>query len=227
MARILIVEDEREMAQGLKDNFEFEGDEVTMTFDGIEGYSQAKSVQHDIIILDVMLPKMSGFEVCKKLRAEGNKTPILMLTARGQEIDRVLGLELGADDYLIKPFSVRELLARVRAILRRCPPEEEENTGSVQMGKLCLDFDKYRASDGDADVHLTHKEFETLRYFYAHKGNAVSRDELLDKVWGYESFPTTRTVDNYIARIRKRVEHDPNNPRHIITVHGTGYKYVE
>jgi DNA-binding response OmpR family regulator len=225
MSRILIVEDESGMAAGLKDNFEYDGHEVLLASDGESGLAAAREKGPDIIVLDVMLPGMSGFDVCKKLRGEGDTTPVLMLTARGQEIDKVLGLELGADDYMTKPFSVRELLARVHAILRRsggASPGRE-----CRMGKLVLDFERHVASDDDGEVALTHKEFELLKYLYTHKGDTVARDQLLQHVWGYETFPTTRTVDTFIARVRKRVEPDANKPRHILTAHGIGYKFVE
>jgi DNA-binding response OmpR family regulator len=225
MSRILVIEDEAEMANGLKDNFEYDGDEVSVASDGESGLAAARERTPDIIILDVMLPGMSGFDVCRKLRSEGNTTPILMLTARGQEIDKVLGLELGADDYMTKPFSIRELLARVRAILRRTGGSSPG--GECRMGRLVLDFDRHVAHDDHGEVGLTHKEFELLKYLYTHRGDTVARDHLLQHVWGYETFPTTRTVDTFIARVRKRVEPDPNRPRHILTAHGIGYKFVE
>ncbi|MBD3239841.1 MAG: response regulator [Chitinivibrionales bacterium] len=226
MARVLIVEDEPELAGGLRDNFEFDGDEVRVASDGVAGLAAAREWRPVIIVLDVMLPGKSGFDVCKELRGEGNVTPILMLTARGQEIDKVLGLELGADDYLTKPFSVRELLARVRAILRRTG-EKGSSGGPCRMGRLILDFEHYTARDDTGEVPLTHREFELLKYLRDHKGKTVSRDALLQHVWGYESFPTTRTIDTFIARIRKRLEPDPNHPRHVLTAHGIGYKYIE
>jgi two-component system alkaline phosphatase synthesis response regulator PhoP len=226
MARVLIVEDEAELAKGLRDNFEFDGDEVLVAGDGVEGLAMARSEHPDIIILDVMLPRKSGFDVCRELRAEGAGTPILMLTARGQELDKVLGLELGADDYMTKPFSVRELLARVRAILRRAGPQEEP-VAQCTMGRLSLDFERHTAQDEDGEISLTYRELELLKYLYLHRGETVSRDQLLEHVWGYDSLPATRTVDNFIARLRKRVEPDPNHPRHILTAHGIGYKYIE
>jgi DNA-binding response OmpR family regulator len=226
MARILIVEDEKEMALGLKDNFEFDGDQVFIASNGIEGAEMARSVKPDLVILDVMLPGKSGFDVLKGLRSENITTPVIMLTARGQEIDKVLGLELGADDYITKPFSVRELLARVKAILRRTAGQVSPALLQT-MGRLEVDFEHYTARDTTGEVQLTHKEFELLKYFLEHRGKVVSRDELLDRVWGYDEYPTTRTVDNYVARLRKRIESDPEHPRHILTVHGTGYKYIE
>jgi len=227
MAHILIVEDELEMAMGLKDNFEFDGHEVDIAEDGEKGLQMALETQYHLIILDLMLPKKSGLDVCKEIRAANQKTPIIMLTARGQEIDKVLGLELGADDYMTKPFSVRELLARVKAILRRYPVEDEMIEHPLQMGKLQVHFKHYQAQDEHGPVDLSHKEFEILKYFVKHKGETVSRDALLEDVWGYETYPTTRTVDNYILQLRKKIEKDPEHPNHILTVHGIGYKYID
>jgi len=227
MARILIVEDEREMAAGLKDNFEFDGHEVSIAEDGEIGLDLALSEKPDLIILDVMLPKKSGFDVCREIRAQKMTTPIIMLTARGQEIDKILGLELGADDYMTKPFSVRELLARVKAVLRRSEQGGKGDTGTQKIGKITVDFERYDASDENGTVELSHKEFEILKYFTAHRGETISRDKLLDDVWGYEAFPTSRTVDNHILKLRKKIEDDPAQPRHILTVHGIGYKYVD
>jgi DNA-binding response OmpR family regulator len=227
MAHILIVEDEIEMALGLKDNFEFDGHEVDIAEDGEKGLQMALKGQYHLIILDLMLPKKSGLDVCKEIRAADLKTPIIMLTARGQEIDKVLGLELGADDYMTKPFSVRELLARVKAILRRYPAEDGVPDQPIRMGKLLVQLKQYIAEDDQGSVELSHKEFEILKYFNQHKNETVSRDALLEDVWGYETYPTTRTVDNYILQLRKKIEIDPEHPRHILTVHGIGYKYID
>ncbi len=227
MARILIVEDELEMAQGLKDNFEFDGHEVIIAEDGEKGSQLAVEGKPQLIILDVMLPKKSGFDVCKELRGKGIKIPIIMLTARGQEIDKVLGLELGADDYITKPFSVRELLARVKAVLRRTPEEAGGEGKYHTFGKIKVDFDHYSAYDDNGKVELTFKEFEILKYFLEHEGQTISRDKLLDDVWGYDYFPTSRTVDNHIVKLRKKIEIDPVNPKHILTVYGIGYKFIE
>ncbi len=225
MAKILIVEDEIEMAKGLKDNFEFDGHEVLIAEDGELGLDLALNESPHLIILDLMLPKKSGFDVCKEIRAAGKKTPIIMLTARGQEIDKVLGLELGADDYLTKPFSVRELLARVKAVLRRYP-EQQKAGQTVKIGVVTIDLDKYTAHDDNGPLELSHKEFEMIKYFVQHKGETVSREKLLDDVWGYDAFPTSRTVDNHILQLRKKIEPQPEKPRHILTVHGIGYKFV-
>lgn len=227
MARILIVEDEQDMAFGLKDNFEFDGHDVLIASDGEEALKMAQQDNPDLIILDIMLPKKSGLDVCKELRAEGRKLPIIMLTARGQEVDKILGLELGADDYITKPFSIRELLARVKAVLRRSERNESEEPNQHQFGKIRVDFDHYTAWDESGHVDMTYKEFEILRFFLENKNRTISRDELLDKVWGYEIYPTSRTVDNHIVKLRKKIENDPMKPKHIITVYGIGYKYIE
>lgn len=225
MTRILVVEDELEMARGLQDNFEYEGYEVELAKDGNEALEKVSSFSPHLILLDVMLPHKSGYDVCRELRANNDSTPIIMLTARGEEIDKILGLELGADDYITKPFSVRELLSRVKAVLRRVP-DKDGRSPICQIGKLTLDFDQLIAHDADGDVELSHKEFEILKYFVEHQGEIISRDQFLDKVWGYEHYPTSRTVDNYIVKLRKAIEEDPVHPRHIITVYGIGYKFI-
>ena len=228
MARILIVEDEPAMRMGLKDNFEFESYEVEMAIDGQEGLDKVRSGSFDLIILDVMMPKMSGFDVCKALRKMGIMTPIIFLTAKSEEIDKVLGLELGADDYLTKPFSLRELLARVKAILRRVESQSgaKSTQGLVQLGRLSVDLDQYTATMEGEAVRMSHKEYEILQFLIEKKNEVVSRYDLLNKVWGYESQPTTRTVDNFILRLRQRIEENPNDPKVILTVHGVGYKMI-
>ncbi|MFY0594310.1 response regulator transcription factor [Roseivirga sp.] len=227
MPRILIVEDEPAMRLGLKDNLEFESYEVEVAIDGQEGLEKAQNGLYDLIILDVMMPKMSGFDVCKAIRKQGVLTPIIFLTAKSEEIDKVLGLELGADDYLTKPFSLRELIARVKAILRRFKPAESNDvSGPVTIGNLTIDFSQFTASNADGDIRMSHKEYEILQYLLEHKNEVVSRYDLLNKVWGYESQPTTRTVDNFILRLRQRIEENPNEPKHILTVHGVGYKFI-
>ncbi len=190
MPRILIVEDEPSMVAGLRDNFEYEGYEVITAGNGAEGLGRALNDSPDLVVLDVMMPKMSGLDVCKQLKSKRPSLPVIMLTARGQEVDKVVGLELGADDYVTKPFSIRELLARIKAVLRRA------------------------------------KEFELLKYFVCHPGETVSRDRLLEAVWGYDHFPTTRTVDAHIVRLRQKVEPKAEDPQFILTVHGVGYKFV-
>ena len=225
MLKILIVEDEPGMVAGLRDNFEFEGYQVLSAMDGVSGLERALADSPDLVILDVMMPRMSGLDVCKQLKSKRPAIPIIMLTARGQEVDKVVGLELGADDYVTKPFSIRELLARVKAVLRR--------VGSVPIGK-----DRY--TFGDVEVNLqscqvsrrgrsldfSSKEFDLLKYFLSHPGEALTRDRLLEEVWGYDKFPTTRTVDAHIVRLRQKLEPKPDDPRFFLTVHGTGYKFV-
>lgn len=228
MYKILIVEDEPQMRMGLRDNLEFEGYTVDTAADGREGLGKILENPYDLILLDVMMPHLSGFDVCKKAREKGIRTPVIMLTAKGEEIDKVLGLELGADDYITKPFSLRELLARIKAVLRRI--SEAGNApaagGEVTIGNLTVDFSTYDAYMDDRAEPMSHKEFELLKYLWQHQGQTVSRDELLNEVWGYEEFPTTRTVDNFILKLRKRIESDPARPRFILTVHGIGYKLV-
>ena len=226
MAKILIIEDEPDMARGLEDNLTFEGYEVHVEADGLAGLNYAVANPVDLILLDLMLPKMPGYEVCKTLRAKGNNTPVIMLTAKGQEIDKVLGLELGADDYVTKPFSLRELLARIHALLRRYGSATAQPSDTYTFGELVLDFTHYHATKAGEAIELTPKEFEILRHLITHRGKTVSRDELLDKVWGIEEYPTTRTVDNHILKLRKKIEKDPANPDFIITVHGIGYKFL-
>ena len=225
MARILIVEDEAQMRQGLKDNLEFEGYEVDVAEDGEQGLQQVEKNEYNLILLDVMLPKLSGFDVCKELRSKGFDRPIIMLTAKGEEIDKVLGLELGADDYITKPFSLRELLARVKAILRR--EDRGKSSGvNVTIGKIEVNFSKFEAFDGKRLINFSHREFEVLKFMWEHENQIVSRDELMEKVWGIGDMTTTRTVDNFILKLRQTIEEDPSHPKHIITVHGIGYKYV-
>jgi len=225
MTRILVVEDDTSILRGLVDNLEYESYEVITATDGEAGYRLIQEKEPDLVILDLMLPKLSGYELCRKVRDEGVTTPILMLTARGEEADRVLGLDLGADDYVTKPFSVRELLARIRAILRRSQPSY------TLPDELCVDdvvvnFLRYEARKGDKELKLTRKEYSVLQALAMRAGEAVTRDELLDEVWGYDSYPTTRTVDNHIASLRAKLEDDPSQPRHLLTIHGVGYKWV-
>jgi DNA-binding response OmpR family regulator len=226
MANILIVEDEPAMQLGLKDNLQFEGYSVTVASDGQSGLDSILTNQFDLVLLDVMLPNMSGFDVCKNARSKGIDTPIILLTARGEEIDKVLGLELGADDYMTKPFSVRELLARIKANLRRTGALSKKDE-YVAFGKLTIQFEAYNVTSADdPDIKLSHKEFEILKYLYDNKNKVVSRYDLLEKIWGYDEQPTTRTVDNFIARLRQKIEEDHNHPKVILTVHGIGYKLL-
>ena len=226
MAKILIIEDEPNMVLGLKDSCEYEGYEVSVARDGNEGLQKASTENVDLILLDVMLPVMSGIDVCRTLRTRGIETPILMLTARSQEIDKVVGLEVGADDYVTKPFSIKELLARIRAHLRRAAKQVVE-LENFTFGDVELNFKKYAARKRGKALDLSAREFEILRYLIRHRGEIVSRDQLLDEVWGYDSTPVTRTVDNHIARLRQKIEQDPSAPKHIITVHRIGYRFIE
>jgi DNA-binding response OmpR family regulator len=225
MAKILIVEDEPNMVAGLRDNFEFEGYQVLTAPDGVAGLERALSESPDLVILDVMMPRMSGLDVCKQLKAKKPSMPIIMLTARGQEVDKVVGLELGADDYVTKPFSIRELLARVKAVLRRAGtlPKQGEK---FAFGEVEVNLRNCQVSRKGKALDFSSKEFELLKYFLNHPGETLSRDRLLEDVWGYDRFPTTRTVDAHIVRLRQKVEPKPDDPRFILTVHGTGYKFV-
>jgi len=224
---MLIVEDDVAILRGLKDNLEYESYEVLTATDGEQGYCLIQEKKPDLIILDLMLPKMNGYELCRKVRDEGITTPILMLTARGEEVDRVLGLDLGADDYVTKPFSVPELLARIRAIIRRVHQAKTGDLPSyLRFDDVFIDFKRFEARKDNKILDMSRKEFGVLRVLAARVGKVVSRNELLDEVWGYDQYPTTRTVDNHIALLRTKLEDDPSQPRHLITVHGVGYKLI-
>jgi len=225
MAKILIVEDEPKMVAGLRDNFEYEGFDVITAHDGIEGLERALATSPDLIVLDVMMPKMSGLDVCRKLKMKRPSIPIIMLTARGQEVDKVVGLELGADDYVTKPFSIRELLARVKAVLRRShtlPQDQDRYT----FGDIEVDMHTCRVTKNGNELEFTSKEYELLKYFLCHPGQNLSRERLLDEVWGYEVNTNTRTVDAHLVRLRQKLERIPEQPRFFLTVHGTGYKFA-
>ncbi|HVN48504.1 MAG TPA: response regulator transcription factor [Bacteroidota bacterium] len=225
MARILLVEDEPNMQRGLRDNLEFEGHDMTIQGDGSSGLQALLRESFDLVILDVMLPQLSGFDVLRKVREKGIQTPILMLTAKSEEIDKVLGLELGADDYVTKPFSVRELTARVNALLRRAVPVGAADTTMV-LGDVTVNFSNYSASKGGTEFTMTPKEFEILKYLWQHRNAAVSRETLLTNIWGYDESVTTRTIDNFILKIRQKIEDDFAHPKIIFTIHGTGYKLI-
>jgi DNA-binding response OmpR family regulator len=225
MRKVLVVEDDQAMAIALRDGFEYEGYAVTVARDGDSGLRLASEKGVDLVILDVMLPKMSGLDVCKQLRSIGNGTPIIMLTARGQEIDKVLGLKCGADDYVTKPFSFLELMARVEAVLRRASKKDEQ-LDLYQFSDVTLNFKNFEATKGGKPLDLSSREFKLLKYFIEHRGEAVSRDQLLDSVWSYHGFPLTRTVDMHIAKLRQKIEDSPADPRYIITVHRVGYKFT-
>ena len=225
MSRILVVEDDPAILRGIKDNLEYESYEVLTAADGQAGYSLIRQEQPDLVILDLMLPKMSGYELCRRVRGEGITTPILMLTARGEEVDRVMGLDLGGDDYVTKPFSLPELLARVRALLRRAQVPDGPPT-ELRFGDVVVDFRRYEARKGETPLEMTRKEFGLLRLLAARAGEVVTRDELLREVWGYHNYPATRTVDNHVAFLRAKIEDNASEPRHLLTVHGVGYKLV-
>lgn len=226
MKQILIVEDEPNMRLGLKDNLEFEGYKVTVATNGSQGLVAIESNQYHLVLLDVMLPELSGFDVCRIARERGIQTPIILLTAKGEEIDKVLGLEFGADDYITKPFGLRELLARIKAVLRR-GPNAKKLPVEASIGKMTVNFSSYRASVDQEQVRMSHKEFEILKYLWEHRNHTVSRYQLLEDIWGYHEQPTTRTVDNFILKLRQKVEQNPEEPQIILTVHGVGYKMLE
>jgi DNA-binding response OmpR family regulator len=222
--RVLIVEDDAAMSVALRDGFEYEGYGVTVAGDGESGLRLARQARPDLVVLDVMLPKLNGLDVCRRLRADGCGVPIIMLTARGQEADKVRGLKLGADDYVTKPFGFLELLARVEAVLRRCAAPEEDDGGVHRLGELELDFRRHEARRRGRALDLSAREFQLLAYFLRHRGEVVTREALLEQVWGYRQMPFTRTVDMHIAKLRKKIESDPAAPRLIVTVHRLGYK---
>jgi two-component system alkaline phosphatase synthesis response regulator PhoP len=223
--RILIVEDEPNMVAGLRDNFEYEGYQVITAPDGVEGLRRALHDGPDLVVLDVMMPRMSGLDVCKQLRAKRPSLPVIMLTARGQEVDKVVGLELGADDYVTKPFSIRELLARVKSVMRRAQvlPKEQDR---YSFSDIEVNLRSYQVVRGGKSIEFSAKEFELLKHFLCHPGETLTRDRLLDEVWGYDNYPTTRTVDAHIVRLRQKLEPVPDEPRFFLTVHGVGYKFV-
>jgi len=225
--KILIIEDDPGILLSLKDEFESEGYTVSTAEDGEKGLEIAKQQRPDLIILDIMLPVLDGYEVCKRLRMEGDTTPIIMLTVKDKEIDRVLGLELGADDYVTKPFSLRELMARVKAVLRRTE-ERVKDLATYSFAQIELDFKKYEAKKKGKKLELTPLEFQMMKLFIQKKEQVLSRDDFLDKIWGEDNtFVSFRTVDSHIANIRKKIENDPSNPKHIISIRGVGYKFTE
>jgi len=224
--KILIIEDEVDLIKGLKLNMSDEGFDVDWAVNGAEGLRKALEETPDLIILDIMLPEMDGLEVCRELRHKNINIPVIMLTAKGGEIDKVVGLEIGADDYMTKPFSIRELLARIKAHLRHAEREEEAVSKVYSFGDIEIDFAQFKVRRKGEELDITSLELEIIKYFIAHKGVVVSRDDLLDKVWGYESYPTTRTVDNHILKLRKKIEEDPSHPKYILSVYGGGYRFT-
>ena len=227
--RILLVEDEPGLVLTLTDRLSREGYSVESVSDGPSGYKRATTGEFDLIMLDVMLPHSSGLDVCRDLRQQGIKTPILMLTAKSQLVDKVVGLKLGADDYLTKPFEMMELLARIEALLRRVPANgpRPASQGSYEFGPVRVDFRSTQVFRDGKSVELSAREFKLLRYFIEHRGATISRDELLNAVWGYDAMPFTRTVDVHVAWLRQKLEPNPRHPQFILTVHGLGYRFIE
>jgi len=229
MHKILVVEDEQVLRQGIKDNLESEGYGVITAPDGKKGLQKAVKEDVDLVLLDVMLPGMDGFQVCKEIKLKKITLPVIMLTAKSKEADKILGLELGADDYVTKPYSVNELLARIRSVLRRVEIHKvakEKKIEGYEFGDIKLNFDKLEAHKGKKKIKLSKREFDILAYLIKRKNEVVTRNDLLDVVWGYDVFPTTRTVDNFIARIRKQIEDKPARPKYIVSVRSAGYKMV-
>ena len=226
MTRILIIEDELDMLQGLEHNLKFEGYEPIAATNGKEGMDKWKNDSPDLVLLDLMLPKMNGLDLLKKMRSNGDKTPVIILTAKGLETDKVIGLELGADDYITKPFGLRELLARIKAVLRRS--EGDNTSGIYKFDEFTFDFRAMEAYNGTDPMELTKREYEIMRIFLRRPGEAISRQDLIAELWEIEGdyYPTTRTVDNYIVKLRKKLGDDPEDPKYIHTVHGVGYKFM-
>jgi DNA-binding response OmpR family regulator len=224
MPRVLVVEDDSAMAVALQDGFSYEGFDVDVASDGSKGLRLANERNPDVIVLDVMLPKISGIDVCKRIRQNNNRVPIIMLTARGQEADKVVGLKSGADDYVTKPFSFLELLARVEAVLRRA---QDRSAGgeTYEFGDIRIDFRRSQAFKHGKHLSLSPREFKLLRFLIDHRGEVLARERLLDAVWDYDNVPFTRTVDMHIAKLRKKIENSPQDPAFIVTVHRVGYRF--
>ena len=227
MKKILIIEDEESIRMALEDDFRLDNYDVVVAVDGLDGLAKAAEPDIDLIILDIMLPGMNGFDICKKLRNQGVRTPIIMLTAKGQEIDRVVGLEIGADDYVTKPFSPRELQARVKAVLRRMETDPDDKSENLfRSGGLEVNFRQYECRVNGKVVSFTTHEFELLKYLIQNRGQVIRRDELLNEVWGKDVFVTPHTVDTHMANLRKKIEDDPSQPRFILSIRGVGYKFI-
>lgn len=225
MKKILVIEDDPAILKGLEESLRAESYNVITSSDGEEGFKKAKKEKIDLILLDIMLPNKNGIDICRDLRRDKIETPILMLTSKKEEMDKVLGLEIGADDYVTKPFSIRELQARIKALLRRST-EVVSEIEEISFGKVYVDFKKHEALKNKKKVEMTVMEFKILKYFAQREGTVVTREMLLDEVWGFENFPTTRTVDNFILSLRKHIEEKPSEPKHLITVHKAGYKFM-
>jgi two-component system alkaline phosphatase synthesis response regulator PhoP len=224
--KILIVEDEEALLQGLELNLAREGYQILTAATGEEGLRLALRENPHLILLDIMLPGMNGLDVCRELRQKGFEAPIIMLTAKSEEVDRVVGLEIGADDYVTKPFSRRELLARIRVRLRRQPARPSEQLARYRFDEVEIDFEKCAATKRGQPLELTSKEYDILRLMIRHRGEVVSRDRMLNEIWGYDAYPVTRTVDTHIVKLRQKLEDDPANPKHILSIYGEGYKFV-
>ena len=226
MPKLLLVEDEAGLRLTLSDRLASEGYAVETASDGQSGFERAARGGYDLVVLDVMLPRMNGFDVCRELRRRGVETPILMLTARGQVVDKVVGLKLGADDYLTKPFETIELMARLEALLRRAPSGATPGGEAYRFGDIIVDFRRMEVTRGGRAVDLSARELKLLRHFIEHRGATLSRDELLTEVWGYDEMPLTRTVDVHVAGLRQKIEANPKVPEYILTIHGLGYKFT-
>ena len=224
--KILIIEDEEELVKGLNLNLVLEGYEVGWALDGEDGLNKALREGPDLILLDILLPKKDGLDVCRELRRQNVTTPIIMLTAKSEEVDKVVGLEIGADDYITKPFSIRELLARIKAQLRRQKGTEKNVPSVYRFNDVEIDFVHFKVRRKEQEFNLTSLEMEILKYFVAHRGEVISRETLLDRIWGFEKFPSTRTVDNHIVKLRKKIEDDPARAKHIFSVYGEGYRFT-
>lgn len=226
MKKILIIEDDPATITGLEESLKDEHFEVSTSMSGQMGYEKALDGKYDLIILDIMLPEKNGTEICRDLRKNGVSTPILMLTGKKEETDKVIGLEIGADDYVTKPFSLRELIARVKALLRR-PQEIRPDVEEYLFSDVYLNFKRNEVKKGSIQIKLSAMEFKVMHYFVQREGEVIERNQLLNEVWGYENYPSTRTVDNFILNLRKKIEDDHTNPKHLLTIHGAGYKFVK
>jgi len=226
---ILVVEDDAAILSGIVDLLEGEGFGVASARDGVKALRLYHDKKPSLVLLDIMIPEKSGYDVCKEIRREDPHTPIVMLTAKAEEVDKVVGLEIGADDYIVKPFSVKELLARVRAALRRATTGPKARTWDdrpMKFGKVRIDPRTLKGHRGKEEFPLTRREVELMRFFLEHEGEALDRSLILDEVWGMKYEGTTRTLDQYVARLRQKLEEDPTNPRHILTIHGLGYRFL-
>lgn len=226
MKKVLIIEDDKSTLAGIIEILNSEQFVCESSETGSEGLEMALNNNFELILLDLMLPEINGMEICKELRRQGNMTPIIMLTAKKEEIDKIIGFELGADDYITKPFSIRELVARIKAVLRRTH-YEDTSKHQIEFADVKINFANQELYKAGIQKKLSTTEFKVLHYLIDHEGKVISRNELLDEVWGYDAFPTTRTVDNYILSLRKKIENDPSNPLHLITVHKAGYKFIK